>query len=38
MEKPLKILPWLIATVAAWSLGFAYNVFYGGDLSWLRKM
>ncbi len=38
MEKPLKILPWLIATVAAWSLGFAYNVFYGGELSWLRKM
>ena len=38
MEKPLKILPWLNATVAALSLGIDYNVFYGGELSWLRKM
>ena len=38
MGKPLKLLPWLIITLSAWSLGFGYNVFYGGELSWLRRM
>ena len=32
------LIPWLVATAAAWSLGFAYNVYYGGELSWLRRM
>ena len=38
MGKSLKLLPWLIAAISAWSLGFAYNVLYGGELSWLRRM
>ena len=38
MGKSLKILPWLIAAASAWSLGFTYNVVYGGELSWLRRM
>ena len=33
-----SLIPWVIATAAAWSLGFVYNVYYGGELSWLRKM
>ena len=32
------LIPWFIATAAAWSLGFIYNVYYGGELSWLRRM
>ncbi|MEL4897694.1 hypothetical protein [Crocosphaera sp. Alani8] len=38
MQKLLKLTPWAIAVVAAWSLGFVYNVYYGGELSWLRWM
>jgi hypothetical protein len=38
MQTPLKLTPWLIAGSLAWSLGFIYNVFYGGELSWLRAM
>ncbi|MEA5509126.1 hypothetical protein VB715_05050 [Crocosphaera sp. UHCC 0190] len=38
MWKPLKLAPWAIAASAAWSLGFIYNVYYGGELSWLRAM
>lgn len=38
MWKPLKLAPWLMAVSIAWSLGFIYNVFYGGELSWLRRM
>lgn len=38
MWKPLKLAPWAIAIVLAWSLGFIYNVYYGGGLSWLRAM
>ncbi len=38
MGKSLKLLPWLIAAASAWSLGFTYNVVYGGELSWLRRM
>ncbi len=34
----LKLAPWLFAAVGAWSLGFIYNVYYGGELSWLRMM
>ena len=40
-EKSITIktlIPWFLATGLAWSLGFIYNVYYGGELSWLRKM
>lgn len=35
--KLRKILPWTIAIVSAWSLGFVYNVYHGGIVGWLRK-
>ncbi len=38
MWKPLKLTPWIAATVIAWSIGFVYNAIYGGELSWLRGM
>jgi hypothetical protein len=38
MWKSFKLAPWLIAAGITWSLGFVYNVFYGGELSWLRAM
>ena len=38
MKKSSSLLPWFIAAATAWSLGFVYNVFYGGELSWLRRM
>ncbi len=38
MWKPIKLAPWFIAAGIAWSLGFIYNVIYGGELSWLRAM
>jgi hypothetical protein len=39
MSKNLfKLAPWLLAAAGAWSLGFIYNVYYGGELSWLRMM
>jgi hypothetical protein len=38
MRKLLKLVPWLIAISVAWSIGFVYNVYYGGELSWLRSM
>ncbi len=38
MWKPLRLTPWLAAAGLAWSIGFVYNVFYGGELSWLRAM
>ncbi|EAZ91833.1 hypothetical protein [Crocosphaera chwakensis] len=38
MQKLLKLAPWAIAATAAWSLGFVYNVYYGGELSFLRGM
>ena len=38
MWKPIKLAPWFIAAGLAWSLGFVYNVIYGGELSWLRAM
>ncbi|MGF1478094.1 MAG: hypothetical protein ACFB4I_01200 [Cyanophyceae cyanobacterium] len=33
-----KLVPWFVAAGVAWSLGYAYNVYYGGELSWLRAM
>jgi hypothetical protein len=36
--KLLKLAPYFIAAGVAWSLGFVYNVYYGGELSWLRQM
>ena len=38
MWKPLKLTPWISAAGIAWSIGFVYNVIYGGELSWLRGM
>ncbi len=38
MWKPLKLAPWLLAATAAWSVGFVYNAYVGGELSWLRGM
>ncbi|MDJ0689206.1 MAG: hypothetical protein QNJ41_11910 [Xenococcaceae cyanobacterium MO_188.B32] len=38
MWKPIKLAPWFMAAGIAWSLGFVYNVIYGGELSWLRAM
>jgi hypothetical protein len=38
MWKPLKLTPWIAAAGVAWTLGFIYNVIYGGELSWLRGM
>jgi hypothetical protein len=37
-KKLLQLAPWLFAAIGAWSLGFIYNVGYGGELSWLRMM
>ena len=38
MWKPIKLLPWFVAAGVAWSAGYVYNVYYGGELSWLRAM
>lgn len=38
MQKLLKLAPYFLAAGVAWSLGFVYNVYGGGELSWLRKM
>lgn len=38
MWKPLKFVPWLATIGVTWSIGFIYNVYYGGELSWLRMM
>lgn len=38
MWKPLKLAPWFMAAGVAWSLGFIYNVYSGGELSWLKSM
>lgn len=38
MSKPLNLIKWVAAAGLAWGLGYAYNVYYGGDLSWLRIM
>ncbi len=32
------ILPWLATLASAWSLGYIYNVYGGGELSWLLRM
>jgi hypothetical protein len=36
--KSFNIFPWLASLGVAWSIGFVYNVIYGGELSWLRMM
>jgi hypothetical protein len=38
MMKSVKLIPWVIALGLAWSLGFAYNIYKGGLISWLRGM
>lgn len=35
--KATKLLPWIISFGVAWSLGFFYNVYYGGLIGWHRK-
>jgi hypothetical protein len=38
MKNSLKLAPWLIAIAVSWSLGYYYNVVYGGGISWLKNM
>lgn len=38
MKKMLTFWPWLATVGVAWSLGFFYNVHYGGELKWLLQM
>lgn len=38
MWKPWKLASWIAVAGLAWSLGYLYNVRYGGELSWLRMM
>ncbi|NEO56115.1 MAG: hypothetical protein F6K54_25390 [Okeania sp. SIO3B5] len=38
MKNPIKIIPWLVIAGFAWSLGFFYNVYYGGLIGRLRGM
>ena len=38
MKKFTKIVPWFIAVGISWFLGYLYNVHYGGELSFLRRM
>lgn len=38
MNRFTKLLPWVLSAGIAWSLGFLYNVRYGGELSWLRRV
>jgi hypothetical protein len=38
MNAISKLLPWVLSAGVAWSLGFLYNVRYGGELSWLRRV
>lgn len=38
MWKPIKLVPWFAAAGVAWTAGYIYNVYYGGELSWLRAM
>ncbi len=38
MKNLLKIIPWLVIPGLAWSLGFFYNVYFGGKPNWLRAM
>lgn len=38
MGNWLRFAPWIATIGITWSLGFIYNVYYGGELSWLRKM
>jgi hypothetical protein len=33
-----KLFPWLISAGLAWTIGCIYNIYYGGELSWLRRM
>lgn len=38
MKKMFTFWPWLATVGVAWSLGFFYNVYYGGELKWLLQM
>jgi len=38
MNAISKLLPWVLSFSTAWFLGFLYNVQYGGELSWLRRL
>lgn len=33
-----KLFPWFLSAGIAWTIGCIYNVYYGGELSWLRRM
>lgn len=38
MQKSLKLASWFVAAGLMWLVGYGYNVYYGGELSWLRAM
>jgi len=38
MNKVLRLLSWFAIAGITWSVGYVYNVRYGGELSWLRIM
>jgi len=38
MKKMFTFWPWLATVGVAWSLGFFYNVHYGGELKWNLQM
>ena len=38
MNAISKLLPWVLSAGVAWSIGCLYNVYYGGELSWLRRL
>jgi hypothetical protein len=38
MNQPLRLLSWFAVAGITWTMGYIYNVRYGGELSWLRMM
>jgi hypothetical protein len=38
MKKISRLAPWFLAVVLAWSAGYLYNVWHGGELSFLLKL
>jgi hypothetical protein len=38
MAGLVKLLPWFLSAGVAWTLGYVYNVHYGGELNFLRQV
>ncbi|WP_199320496.1 hypothetical protein [Leptolyngbya sp. FACHB-261] len=38
ISGPIKLASWFAVAGIAWSAGYIYNVYYGGELSWVRSM